>query len=230
MKNFSNILRNSALVLGFTIAAAVANHHSAVAQPRGQTAASNSSSWLIRWDDHAGYVNLVEDDGMLCGDYAVYGSYGWFSGTVANNRLTGLWDGVEDGGGGLVLNFSGNNLTGTSGDTATDTTGHTLTGTRRTMERNGNFGRRWEGHWNGETSILTLTQRGTHITGTYSGASSGTIEGTVGGNTMAGRWTDPAAHQTGRFVLRINNNGNITGASSSDRSACFGSWDMDYHP
>ena len=186
--------------------------------------------WNIRWSDGNGFMTLAQDDGMYCGWYAITsGSYGWVGGTVAGNALHGSWDGINDGGGGLVLNFQGNNITGTSGDTAAETTGHTLTGTRGRVGAPYNFGRRWEGHWNGEASTLTLTQHGTTVTGTSAGSWTGPIEGVVQGNVLVAHFTDAANHITGRFILTLSGTGDLRGASSNDRTACFGSYDLDYH-
>ncbi len=79
----------------------------------------------------------------------------------------------------------------------------------------------WSGTWNtaGSTTIayqtsgvLTLTQTGSSVTGTYSNndQGNGTLSGTVTGNQLAGTWTTnyPLNADSGSFVFVLSDNKN----------------------
>jgi len=64
----------------------------------------------------------------------------------------------------------------------------------------------WETTWGGGQAMLDLRQKGTAVTGIYSGTNDGRVNGTVAGNVLTGSWRG-AANDSGGFVLKFSANG-----------------------
>jgi len=79
----------------------------------------------------------------------------------------------------------------------------------------------WETTWGGGQATLSLRQKGTAVTGTYSGTNDGRVKGTVAGNVLTGSWLG-AGNDSGGFVLKFSADGKSftgtwgTGASKTD--------------
>ena len=73
----------------------------------------------------------------------------------------------------------------------------------------------WETTWGGGQAVLDLKQKGTAVTGIYSGTNDGKVNGTVAGNVLTGRWFG-AANDSGAFVLTF----------SADGRSFNGTWGM----
>jgi hypothetical protein len=73
----------------------------------------------------------------------------------------------------------------------------------------------WLTTWGGGEARLDLTQKGTAVTGIYSGTNDGRVKGTIAGNVLTGSWLG-AANDSGGFVLRF----------SADGKSFSGTWGM----
>ncbi|MBL4558608.1 MAG: hypothetical protein JKP98_20675 [Rhodobacteraceae bacterium] len=62
----------------------------------------------------------------------------------------------------------------------------------------------WQTFWRNGSAVLSLTQEGDRVTGTYQ-PEEGTVEGTVEGRLLRGTWSQPGA--TGRFVFALSADG-----------------------
>jgi MscS family membrane protein len=62
----------------------------------------------------------------------------------------------------------------------------------------------WQTFWRTGSAVLSLTQEGDRVTGTYQ-PEEGTVEGTVEGRLLRGTWSQPGA--TGRFVFALSADG-----------------------
>jgi hypothetical protein len=75
----------------------------------------------------------------------------------------------------------------------------------------------WSGSWDTNWGIMTLSQSGDQVTGTYV-YRSGRISGTVTGNTLTGTWSESPTYQppeqAGDVILKLSN----------DRMAITGDW------
>ena len=87
----------------------------------------------------------------------------------------------------------------------------------------------WSGSWDTNWGIMTLSQSGNKVTGTYV-YRNGRISGIVSGNTLTGKWSESPTYQppeqAGDVILKLSNDGmSITGewryGSSGDWS---GEW------
>ena len=73
----------------------------------------------------------------------------------------------------------------------------------------------WETQWGGGQALLDLRQKGTAVTGIYSGSNDGRVKGTIVGNVLTGSWLG-AANDSGGFVLKF----------SADGKSFTGTWGM----
>jgi hypothetical protein len=73
----------------------------------------------------------------------------------------------------------------------------------------------WETTWGGGQALLDLRQKGTAVTGIYSGSNDGRVKGTIAGNVVTGSWLG-AANDSGGFVLKF----------SADGKSFTGTWGM----
>jgi len=73
----------------------------------------------------------------------------------------------------------------------------------------------WETTWAGGQAVLDLTQKGSAVTGTYSGTNEGKVKGTIAGNVLTDNWTG-TANDSGSFVLKF----------SADGKSFTGTWGM----
>ena len=73
----------------------------------------------------------------------------------------------------------------------------------------------WETTWGGGQAMLDLRQKGTAVTGIYSGTNDGRVKGTIAGNVLTGSWLG-AANDSGSFVLKF----------SADGKSFSGTWGM----
>ena len=73
----------------------------------------------------------------------------------------------------------------------------------------------WDTTWGGGQALLDLRQKGTAVTGIYSGTNDGRVKGTIAGNVLTGSWLG-AANDSGGFVLKF----------SADGKSFSGTWGM----
>ena len=73
----------------------------------------------------------------------------------------------------------------------------------------------WDTTWGGGQAMLDLRQKGTAVTGIYSGSNDGRVKGTIAGNVVTGSWLG-AANDSGGFVLKF----------SADGKSFTGTWGM----
>jgi len=73
----------------------------------------------------------------------------------------------------------------------------------------------WVTTWGGGEATLDLRQKGTAVTGIYSGTNDGRVKGTIAGNVLTGSWLG-AANDSGGFVLKF----------SADGKSFTGTWGM----
>lgn len=83
----------------------------------------------------------------------------------------------------------------------------------------------WEGTWDTTFGIMTLTQSGDFVMGSYS-FQDGVITGTVSGRTLTGTWSEGPTYeppdQAGDVILTISGNG--TAISGKWRFGTSGDW------
>jgi hypothetical protein len=77
-------------------------------------------------------------------------------------------------------------------------------------------GHDWNGRWKTNYAGLTLTQTGSHVTGTY-GLMGESMEGTVSGNTFKGTWKNPSYNAS-------TNTGDIELTMAADYNSFTGRW------
>jgi hypothetical protein len=89
----------------------------------------------------------------------------------------------------------------------------------------------WAGEWNSDWGIMTFSQNGDQVTGTYT-HDNGKVKGTVKGNTLTGTWSESPSYSppndAGDFVITIAADGkSFTGQwkYGSDVGDWDGKWD-----
>jgi len=68
-------------------------------------------------------------------------------------------------------------------------------------------GKSFEGVWDTNWGQLELTQRGSHVHGTYKGFRNGSVSGDADGNLFIFRWTQMESQQWGRGFLQMSPDG-----------------------
>ncbi|WP_321507551.1 hypothetical protein [uncultured Methanoregula sp.] len=195
--------------------------------------ASTSAPWSGTWNTSfksgsqliGGTLVLIQTGSSVTGIQ----NNGTFNSTVQGNTITGTWNdrpgfGNETGVFRLVMSEDTNSFTGTwapasEGVAALENTTRIWNGIRAVIPP-----MEWSGTWNtGYTpadneqfnEILTLTQAGSSVTGTYNHGN-GTVKAIAQGNRLAGTWSDTSNNETytGSFDFK----------QSADTKAFTGRW------
>ncbi|HTP08956.1 MAG TPA: NBR1-Ig-like domain-containing protein [Anaerolineae bacterium] len=167
------------------------------------TATSVPSPWGGQWITNCGAascgtMNLFQSGSAVTGTYA---SGGTINGTVNGNRLTGTWSRNGTSGsfdwwiGGTNNKWRGNY------NSVNGWCGYRSGETEPAPCGVGTFAGAWNVVGDAFTGAMSIYQDGRQFTGTY--MSSGTVTGTIDGNTAAGMWTNGSS--SGSFTWYLLN-------------------------
>ena len=182
-------------------------------------------AWGGHWETNCGTyacstMDLVQTGNTVAGTYTSAGSSGTINGTVSGNRLHGTW--IHSGGSGTIDWWFNNAQTKWRGnwDSTNGWCGHRTGDSDPAPCGVGTFNGNWvdqcgTGSCNG---LVHIEQNGQNFTGTYYDGSR-TIDGTIDGNTLTGKWhagTNSGAIQW--FLLNQNQfNGHYIDADGTTR-------------
>ena len=145
-------------------------------------------------------MHLTQNGNRVTGTFEYKG--GTIDGTISGNRLTGRW--TQTNGSGtidFIMSADGNSFTGNYDGNKWWNGKRAFTETPNTAVWTGT----WNTSWSGGGARMHLTQNGNRVTGTFE-YKGGTIDGTISGNRLTGRWTQTNGSGTIDFIMSADGN------------------------